>query len=158
MKTTTVPLTVKTLCTAVIAAALSLSPGIARAETEAPWAEAVVDISEQRVVILDTAGTVLRTWKISSGGPQTPTPLGTFKVTSKSRDTFAAGNPRVTMRHMTRFSGAIGFHSIPRLDGIALHTPLGMRPVSHGCIRLRDKNAKELFDKLPLGARVTVEP
>lgn len=148
----------KTLCAAVLAVTLSLSPGIVNAETDTSWAEAVVDLSEQRMIILNAEGAILRTWKISSGGPRTPTPLGSFKVTSKSRDTFAAGNPRVTMRHMTRFAGAIGFHSIPRLDGIALTTPLGVRPVSHGCIRLRDKNAKELFDKLPLGASVTVKP
>jgi lipoprotein-anchoring transpeptidase ErfK/SrfK len=125
---------------------------------EAAWARVVVDLSEQRARVFDTSGTLLRAWKISTGGPATPTPTGNYRVTSKSRRTFATGNPRITMEHMVRFRGGIGFHSIPRNNGTPLDTPLGERGVSHGCVRLADRNARELYRNLPVGAEVVVRP
>jgi lipoprotein-anchoring transpeptidase ErfK/SrfK len=38
-----------------------------------------------------------------------------------------------------------------------MKTPLGVKGVSHGCVRLADANARELFKKLPLGAVVVVQ-
>jgi len=141
-----------------VAGAILTIPGVASADRSAVWAEATVDLSDQRLIITDTTGAIVRTWRVSTGAAETPTPTGRFKVTSKSSRTFVAGNPRVTMRYMTRFNGGIGFHSIPRLDGTPLTTPLGTKAVSHGCVRLSDKNARELFHKLPVGATVTVRP
>ena len=61
------------------------------------------------------------------------------------------------MNHMTRFNGGIGFHSIPkRADGTDIATPLGERPVSHGCIRMNDDQAKLVFENLPIGAVIEV--
>lgn len=126
--------------------------------TEPAWAKVVVDLSEQRLVVHDHAGNIVRTWKVSTGDDATPTPIGRYRVTSKSLRTHAVGNPRVTMSHMVRFRGGIGFHSIPRLDGKPLDTPLGERGVSHGCVRLADRNARELYRRLPVGATVVVKP
>lgn len=128
------------------------------ANTEPAWAKVVVDLSEQRLVIRDNAGNVVRTWKVSTGGDTTPTPTGRYRVTSKSLRTHAVDNPRVTMNHMVRFRGGVGFHGIPRLDGKPLDTPLGERGVSHGCVRLADRNARELYRRLPVGATVVVKP
>jgi len=122
------------------------------------WHRAVVDLSEQHLTVYDRDGAIVVRWGVSSGAPKTPTPTGRYRVTSKSRHTFAVKNPRVTMEHMVRFSGRIGFHSIPRIDGRPLPTPLGERGVSHGCIRLRDEHARELYRKLPIGALVVVRP
>ncbi len=36
-------------------------------------------------------------------------------------------------------------------------SPLGVKPVSHGCVRLADANAKELYARLAVGALVTVQ-
>jgi hypothetical protein len=133
-----------------------VEPG--RPGTPAPWARVVVDLSDQQLTVFDTTGRIAARWKVSTGAAETPTPLGRYRVTSKSRRTFATKNPRVTMEHMVRFHGGIGFHSIPRLDGTPLATPLGERGVSHGCIRLADRNARTLYRNLPLGAEVVVTP
>lgn len=122
------------------------------------WVRVIVDLSEQELVVLDQHGKTLHTWGVSSGSPKTPTPVGRYRVTSKSRRTFAVANPDVTMEHMVRFKGGIGFHSIPRLRGTPLATPLGERGVSHGCIRLADANARLLYRNLPVGAEVVVKP
>jgi lipoprotein-anchoring transpeptidase ErfK/SrfK len=55
-----------------------------------------------------------------------------------------------------RSNGGIGFHGIPVKNGTPLATPLGQRPVSAGCIRMADNDAKAVFDQLPVGASVTV--
>jgi lipoprotein-anchoring transpeptidase ErfK/SrfK len=122
------------------------------------WVRVIVDLSEQELVILDQHGKTLHTWDVSSGSPKTPTPVGRYRVTSKSRRTFAVANPDVTMEHMVRFKGGIGFHAIPRLRGTPLTTPLGERGVSHGCVRLADANARLLYRNLPVGAEVVVRP
>lgn len=133
----------------VSASALAPHPG---------WVKVVVDLSDQMLEVYDEAGVLQVRWPVSTGAPSTPTPTGTFKVHSKSRNTFALSNPRVTMSHMVRFRGGIGFHSVPRLDGVPLATPLGARGVSHGCVRLADAHAARLYVNVAVGATVVVRP
>jgi len=59
---------------------------------------------------------------------------------------------------MTRFNRGIGFHGIPRRGARALATPLGVRPVSHGCVRMSDADAEWMFVNLPNGTPVNVIP
>jgi lipoprotein-anchoring transpeptidase ErfK/SrfK len=92
-----------------------------------------------------------------SSGARGQTPRGTFRVYSKSSLTSAEGDPSVTMRFMTRFRGGIGFHGIPRKNGRPLATPLGIRPVSHGCIRMADLNAAWIYGNVPVGSTVVVK-
>jgi lipoprotein-anchoring transpeptidase ErfK/SrfK len=145
-----------------IAASLLLlipaSPAAVAAEGQSEWVRVVVDLSEQQVRVFDDAGLMVREWPASTGAASTPTPRGVFKVYSKSARTFVKSNPRVRMKWMTRFKGAVGFHGIPRRDGVPLWTPLGRRGVSHGCVRLADPHAKELFERLSVGATVIVRP
>ena len=49
------------------------------------------------------------------------------------------------------FNMGIGFHS---LAGTGYYGNLGVRPSSHGCIRMRHEDAKALFDECPLGTLV----
>ena len=121
------------------------------------WDRVVVDLSDQWVTVFNREGAVLRSWPASTGAKATPTPVGRFRVTTKSASTFVRDDPSVTMRFMTRFRGGVGFHGIPRDNGRPMKTPLGVKGVSHGCVRLADANARELFQKLPLGAVVVVQ-
>ena len=121
------------------------------------WTKVVIDLSEQHLEVFNSSGTRVKRWPLSSGASSTPTPLGRFKVTSKSRSTFVTDNPAVTMQYMVRFNGNIGFHAIPRRNGKPLETPLGKRAVSHGCIRLADANARALFAHLDLASVVIVQ-
>lgn len=136
----------------------SVPPGRAGGSLRTRWRKVVVDLSEQKLTVYDDTNTFVLTWPVSSGAPKTPTPTGRYRVGSRSRNTFAAKNPEVTMEHMVRFNGGIGFHSIPRLRGTPLWTPLGERGVSHGCIRLADSDARTLYRNLPAGAIVIVKP
>ena len=117
-----------------------------------------IDISEQKMYVFDAQNTVIAKWPVSTGAKSTPTPLGSFFVTTKSRSTFSTPNPEVTMQWMTRFRGNYGIHAIPRRSGKPLWTPLGKAGVSHGCVRIADNHAKLLYELLRHGSSVKVRP
>lgn len=116
-----------------------------------------VSIKLQRAFVYGADGSMLREIPISSGAGGR-TPLGNYRIYSRSAWTTSASDSRVSMRWMTRFNGGIGFHGIPRRGSTALRTPLGERPVSHGCVRMADTDAQWIFDNAPSGTPVNVIP
>jgi lipoprotein-anchoring transpeptidase ErfK/SrfK len=135
---------------------MGVAVGTGPVHADTVWSRAVVDLSDQRVYIYDTAGTLVREWPVSTGAAATPTPTGRFRVESRSRSTFVRDNPSVTMAYMVRFNRGVGFHAIPRQNGTPLPTPLGERGVSHGCVRLADRHAAALYRNLTSDAVVVV--
>jgi peptidoglycan hydrolase-like protein with peptidoglycan-binding domain len=119
-----------------------------------PGVYAIVRLGSQHAQIYDGDDTLLHDFPISSGADGL-TPVGEFAVQSRDEQAWAPGG-ETTMAWMTRFNGGIGFHGIPVKNGEALETPLGERPVSHGCIRMEDEHAKVVYDTLPEDAPVTV--
>lgn len=126
-------------------------------DSSASAASAVIYLGEQQMELLDANGTVTHRFPISSGRDGL-TPIGSFKVQSKSELAYSASNyPNITMNWMTRFNGGIGFHGIPVENGEQLNTPLGEAPVSAGCVRMDDDDAKVVYELLPSGADVIVQ-
>lgn len=121
-------------------------------------ASVVVDLSDQRATVLNSSGGVVAAWPISTGGPGSETPTGSYAVQSRIRVGEAKDAPTVHMDYFTVFNDNIGFHGIPWVStrDNRLWTPLGEYGVSHGCIRLEDVNAQFLYTYLPDGAHVTV--
>ena len=118
-------------------------------------AAAVVHLTTQQLELLDPAGVVKHRFPVSSGA-NGATPPGTFTVFRKVPRAVSDSDPDVSMPWLVNFDGGIGFHGIPVKGTVALPTPLGLRPVSHGCVRMADEAAKFLYDNLPIGATVTV--
>jgi lipoprotein-anchoring transpeptidase ErfK/SrfK len=123
-----------------------------------------VVLDEQRAYFYNKNRRLIATLPVSTGVDD-QTPVGVFKVFSKSAQTFYTPNPRERMRFMTRFTvgregGNIGFHGIPytvtKSGEVPFYTPLGIAPSSHGCIRMRVADAKWVFQNMPLGATVSV--
>lgn len=69
------------------------------------------------------------------------------KVEHHQSSQFNAAN----MYNFMPFNQGIGFHSI---DGTGYYAHLGVRPSSHGCIRMKHDDAKKLFKECPLGTLV----
>jgi lipoprotein-anchoring transpeptidase ErfK/SrfK len=118
----------------------------------------VFSIGRQRMWWVDEAGAVLRT-SLVSGRANTPT-TGTFQVYSKTLN--ATGLDGSRMDYFVRFTKgpngwAIGFHDIPEVDGVPVQTEeqLG-QPLSHGCIRQREDDARFTWDYLQVGDTVVV--
>lgn len=123
-----------------------------------------VVLDEQRVYVYSRTRRLIATMPVSTGTDDT-TPVGTFRVFSKSRDAYYAPNPRERMRWMTRFTvgrqgGNIGFHGIPyrvtKAGEVPFETPLGRAPSSHGCVRMSVADARWIFENLAMGATVSV--
>lgn len=121
-------------------------------------------LSEQRAYFYTASRRLIATLPVSTGADD-QTPVGTFKVFSKSAQTFYTPNPKERMKFMTRFTkgregGNIGFHGIPykvtKNGEVPFYTPLGVAPVSHGCIRMRVADAKWVFENMKIGAVVAV--
>lgn len=70
-----------------------------------------------------------------------------LKVEHHQSSQFNAAN----MYHFMPFNQGIGFHSI---DGTGYYSHLGVRPSSHGCIRMKHEDAKKLFGDCPIGTLV----
>ncbi len=116
-----------------------------------------VSIRLQRAYVYAGNGVLLREIPVSTGAGGR-TPLGHFRVYSRSAITSSTTDSRVTMRWMTRFNGGIGFHGIPRKGSTPLATPLGQRAVSHGCVRMADSDAFFIYTYVPNGTPVNVIP
>jgi lipoprotein-anchoring transpeptidase ErfK/SrfK len=123
-----------------------------------------VVLDEQRAYFYDARRRLIATLPVSTGLDDT-TPVGTFKVFSRSAQTFYTPNPREKMKWMTRFTkgrhgGNIGFHGIPytvtKSGNIPFPTPLGEAPSSHGCVRMHTADAKWVFQNLGNRAVVSV--
>lgn len=83
---------------------------------------------------------------ISSGRKKFPTPAGRYLITNKYK-MWTSNIYEVRMPFFMRLScGEVGLHA-GRLPGY---------PASHGCIRLREKDAKHFFATAPIGTLVEV--
>ena len=126
----------------------------ADATTASSIVEVRVSIRRQRATLINSRGATVSVLRVSTGLRST-TPRGTFRVQSKSRRTRSV-NGDYTMEFMVRFSGRFGFHSVPRFKGKLVSAPLGVRPSSHGCVRLAKSDAQRIFQDVPIGTRVVV--
>ncbi len=116
-----------------------------------------VDIKKQRAFVY-YKGEIIKEMICSSGADSSPTPTGEFTTSQKIEydwvDRFDMG-----AYYWIRFYKSYLFHSIPfDKDGnmiVEEYEKLGS-PASHGCIRLDLKNAKWLYEKLPLGVKVWI--
>lgn len=115
----------------------------------------VVSIPDRKLVLLED-GRVLLTFRIAVGAPDSPSPSGNFRVASMVTDpTYyhpgevippGSENP-VGPRWIGLSLKGYGIHGTnePRLIG---------HRVSHGCIRLRNRDVKILFAYLRIGDAV----
>jgi lipoprotein-anchoring transpeptidase ErfK/SrfK len=121
----------------------------------------VFDITDQQVWLVDADGDVARTYMVS-GSRYDQLPTGTFDVYSKSRDT-VSWHGTETMEYMVRFfqgeRAAIGFHDLPvdtsTGDEVQALRQLGT-PLSDGCIRQAEDDAKALWKFTEVGTTVVV--
>ncbi len=141
----------------VVLIASACAPGPPPIGQRGPLGSAHLNLTQQHVFLYDPQGVLVARVPVSSGASGR-TPTGTFRVTRKSRVGTSSGNHSVHMDYFTRFNGGIGFHGIPwKYDrSRRINTPLGLRPVSAGCVRMNDDIAQWIYEALPVGAPVYV--
>lgn len=92
-------------------------------------------------------GELIKTYPVSGGKSSTPTPLGTWKIISKDR--WGEG-----------FGGAWMGFNVPwgkyGIHGTVYPWVIGKSNTSKGCIRMKNKDVKELYKMVPYGTTVTI--
>ncbi len=106
-----------------------------------------VDINAKtlQVVEMDTNKTIKK-YYIASGKPDTPTPLGSFKIINKAKWGRAFGTRWMELNVPW---GKYGIHGTnkPHTIGWA---------ASHGCVRMNNKDVEELYKIIKVGTPVTI--
>lgn len=124
----------------------------------------VVSLREQRAFVYSRSRRLITSLPVSTGLFDS-TPTGSFRVFSKSAQAYYTPAPNERMKWMVRFTKGrggdnIGFHGIPykvtAAGDIPFHTPVGEAPSSHGCIRMRVRDARWLFENIEIGTPVRV--
>jgi len=92
-------------------------------------------------------GSLIRSYPVSGGKASSPSPTGTWKIITKS--TWGEG-----------FGGSWLGLNVPwgkyGIHGTKSPWYVGKSNASHGCIRMNNKDAKELFDMVPHGTTVMI--
>lgn len=117
----------------------------------------LVDLSKQRLYRI-SGGTLEKTYIVSTGAWNTPTPVGTFAVNSKIQRAWSS-TYKLWMPYWMAFIGTeYGLHELPEWpNGYKEGQNHLGRPVSHGCIRLGVGDAAELYAWTDVGTPVVVE-
>lgn len=107
---------------------------------------AVVALREQRVSIYDANGKIMES-PVSSGQTGLETPAGIFSIVQKEEDHYSNVYDDASMPYMERITWT----------GISLHGGvLPGYPASHGCVRMPERFAEQLYQITKLGMRVIV--
>jgi len=93
-------------------------------------------------------GVLIRRFDVALGRPGFPTPIGTFHVYGKRKP---AGGPEGACAMFYRPAGGIAIHGTDRPWLISRPVP---RNYSHGCARMRNKQALWLYRRVPVGTTV----
>ena len=119
-----------------------------------------VSLQDQRVYVRD--GSELLYTMYASTGMDDSTPRGSFRIQSERGDHFYNPSEGMGARYYTSFlnHGVFLFHSVPtdsRGGYIKEEADmLGIRPGSHGCIRLTVPDARWIMQSVPTGTPVLV--
>lgn len=133
----------------------------------------LLSLSQRRVYLVDeAAGGRGGGYPVAIGRKKYPTPTGRFQINEMVKDPdfvrFDFENPKAKDKGRIppgpnnplglRWIGfahehgwAIGFHGTNKTDVLG-------QAVSHGCVRMRNSDIVEVFDRVKLGATVVVEP
>ena len=115
--------------------------------TPLPGAGTRIEIHLDRQVALLVRGDwVARAIHISTGGPATPTPTGTFRVFRKERESWSFPY-RVWLPWASYFSGGVALHGYGDVPAY---------PASHGCVRIPLSEAPSVYAFARLGVAVRV--
>ena len=120
-----------------------------------------VSLQDQRVYVRD--GSQLLYTMYASTGMDDSTPRGSFRIQSERGDHFYNPSEGMGARYYTSFlnHGVFLFHSVPT-DSSGSYIKeeadmLGIRPGSHGCIRLTVPDARWIMQSVPTGTPVLVK-
>ncbi len=118
----------------------------------------------KREISLVRDGKVVNRWPVVIGAPETPTPTGSFQVTTKVVNPVYASTTTGKVKGVGALGYRwIGFHKQGRNDFGIHGTPWpwwvdARAAVSHGCVRMRNEHVDKLFSAVEIGTPVIIKP
>lgn len=122
-------------------------------------------LSTQDALLVEN-GNLVKTYRISSGAPATPTPLGIFQIHTKQKLRVSGRAVPYRMPNYMAFTknGAFGLHGLPYLGTLATNSVYWQEarshigtPVSHGCVRFLPEDALEIYEWADQGVPVYIQ-
>lgn len=104
-----------------------------------------IDVTTNKLS-LKRDGKCIKTYPISAGKPLTPSPIGNWHITDKAKWNSGFGGYWLGFRVPW---GRFGIHGTLEPWGIG-------KAVSHGCIRMYNKDVAELYKMIPVGTAVKI--
>ncbi|MCX7851349.1 MAG: L,D-transpeptidase family protein [Caldilineales bacterium] len=129
-------------------AAAPAAPSVSAPAGARRWIE--IDLSRQRLIAHEGDRIVLNV-PVSTGLRNTPTPVGTFRIRSKVRSQTMSG-PGYRLPNVQWVMYFVGNYAI---HGTYWHNNFG-RPMSHGCVNLRNADARFLYHWAGYGTPVVI--
>lgn len=123
-----------------------------RSPEETPVRRIVISIPDRKLALIED-GEIVKVFSTAVGSPRTPTPGGTFKIITRVPNPtwYHAGkvvgpgkNNPVGTRWIGLSEKGYGIHGTNAPNSIG-------KNVSHGCIRLRNRDVEELFGLVEVG-------
>ena len=108
-----------------------------------------LNLSTQTLCLFHTGGT--NCFIVSTGMPWTPTPAGTFYIWTKLTSTTMAGPGY----YLPGVLWTMYFYRGYGIHGCYWHNNFGQQ-MSHGCVNMRNQEAKFVFDRVSVGTRVSI--
>ena len=106
-----------------------------------------IDVDMKRLTVFQDQSAV-RTYTIATGAWDTPTPLGVFRINSRFSGTMSGFG--TCFLGLNGPWGQYGIHGTNKPESIGGNT-------SHGCIRLNNADAEELYAMVPNGTVVVIQ-
>ena len=113
----------------------------------------------QNLLILKSNDEILKTYQVSTGGEDKPTPLGNFTVVTKKKDpTWYPGGAVIPPDSPENILGSrwiglsmpgYGIHGTTKPETVGKH-------ITAGCIRMFNEEVEELYVIIPVGTEVTI--
>ena len=107
----------------------------------------LIEIDLKRLTLYE-GKTVLRQYPIASGAWETPSPLGVYRISGRFKTEMSGFGTRFLKLNVPY--GLYGIHGTNKPQSIGSNA-------SHGCFRLRTKDAEELYALVPDGTKVYIE-
>jgi len=106
-----------------------------------------IDLDQKRLTVYEN-GAAAAVYPIASGAADTPSPIGVFRVNRRFATEMSGFGTRFLGLNVPW--GQYGIHGTNKPESIG-------SGASHGCIRLRVRDAEKLYRLIPTGARVVIE-
>lgn len=102
---------------------------------------------DEQILYVYRNGELLKTYPVSGGKPQSPSPVGEWRIIEKEQ---WGGNYGGVWMGLNVPWGKYGIH------GTRTPWVVGRQNVSGGCIRMKNEDARELYETVPHGTRVSI--